>query len=143
MHTRRDLLALGAVASASLVFGAAPVAAHGASHKKGTAHPKGGAHHVEGKEVTLTGEVVDIVCYLQHPESGRGDDHAACAKQCINKGLAAGLLSEGKLYLLMRSGHDPIVDEITPFIAKKVKMTGVVLERGGFPALVFSKIQRA
>ncbi len=123
---------------------AAPAAfADGDAHKAKqhtTKHAKKDAHAPAGPEQTLSGEIVDIVCYLQHPESARGDDHAACARQCINKGLPAALLSNGKLYLLMKPGHAPIVEDVAPLAGKQVKVTGVVIERDGMNALVIKSL---
>ncbi|MBI3088603.1 MAG: hypothetical protein HYY91_06965, partial [Candidatus Omnitrophica bacterium] len=42
--------------------------------------------HATGEQ-TLTGEVVDVFCYLSHPKDGIGKGHAGCAKKCIKSGL--------------------------------------------------------
>ena len=39
------------------------------------------------QEDTLTGEVVDVFCYLDHGAEGLGKKHASCAKKCIKNGL--------------------------------------------------------
>ena len=50
-----------------------------------------------GQEVTVTGEVVDMSCYIDH--GATGEKHAACAKKCIASGLPAGIkASDGKTY---------------------------------------------
>ena len=34
----------------------------------------------KAKDVTLTGEVLDLTCFLEH--GGKGESHASCAKSC-------------------------------------------------------------
>ena len=43
----------------------------------------------EAKEVTVTGEVLDMACYLDH--GATGEKHADCAKTCIESGLPVGI----------------------------------------------------
>lgn len=52
----------------------------------------------EGKEIVLTGEVVDSVCYLAHGASG--PTHHQCATDCAHKGIPLAIANEadGKLY---------------------------------------------
>lgn len=47
-------------------------------------------HDHAAKSGELTGEVVDITCYMDH--DSKGEKHAACAQKCIAKGLPVGLL---------------------------------------------------
>ncbi|MBI2175083.1 MAG: hypothetical protein HYU33_07805, partial [Candidatus Omnitrophica bacterium] len=51
------------------------------------------------KEETLTGEVMDVFCYLSHKEQGQGKDHASCAKKCIQSGLPVAIKVGNQLYL--------------------------------------------
>ncbi len=95
----------------------------------------------EADEHALTGEVVDLVCFMQHREDGQGAEHAACAKQCIQKGLPAGLLVGDEVYLLMGEGHDSIVDTVAALAAKRVRVEGRVIEQAGLKALVVSAIE--
>lgn len=105
------------------------------------AHAKGAHGHDEAaKSVTLVGEVIDLACYLQHPKTGQGPEHAQCARQCINKGLPAGLKVGDKLYLLLGAGHDGIVDKVAPLAGKQVTVTGSIITRDGLPALVLQSI---
>ena len=41
------------------------------------------------QNVTVKGEVIDMVCYTDSGASGK--DHADCAKTCISEGLPVGL----------------------------------------------------
>src|SRR5258706_14753837 len=59
-------------------------------------------HHMPGEKVvtkTITGEVVDMGCWLGH--AARGEKHISCATKCLNQGIPMGLLtSNGTLYLV-------------------------------------------
>ncbi|MCU1330061.1 MAG: hypothetical protein JWN34_5431 [Bryobacterales bacterium] len=69
---------------------------------------------VTGKAVTLTGEIVDMSCYLQLGK--HGDKHASCGKKCITNGQPIGLVTKaGDLYLLIDEEHDPRRDGLTAF----------------------------
>ena len=48
----------------------------------------------EKAEKEVTGEVVDMMCYVDH--GAKGEKHAACAAKCIRGGGPAGITSEGK-----------------------------------------------
>jgi len=41
------------------------------------------AKKAKAAPTSMTGEVVDLYCYMQHPESASGAEHAKCAKSCI------------------------------------------------------------
>lgn len=95
-------------------------------------------HNAQGKEVTLKGEVVDLQCYLVHPDMGQGPDHAKCAQMCMNKGLPVGFLTEeGKLYLLLGPGHDSVRSMVSA-TGETVTLKGTLIERNGMTALQLS-----
>ncbi len=94
--------------------------------------------------VTLKGEVVDLMCYLDHGAKGPG--HANCAEKCIKpkkqggKGGPVGLLTEeGTVYLVIGE-HEPINDKLTPLAATTVKLRGKLVKRGGMAMLANSEI---
>lgn len=105
---------------------------------------KGHAHGHQGAPAAapqvFTGEIMDLACYLQHPESGQGAEHAACAAQCINKGLPAGLKVGTKLYLLVGKGHDSVADKLAPLAGKQAKITGQLLEQEGLQAIIVHEV---
>jgi hypothetical protein len=57
------------------------------------------------QEIVVTGEVLDMTCYIAFNLSG--PDHAECARVCIRNGLPAGIKAQdGKVYLLIAEpGH--------------------------------------
>ncbi len=90
-----------------------------------------------GASVVLTGEVIDLGCYLADGAAGPG--HAACAKQCIENGVPVGLkVKGGKIYLLVANNippHGSLNDQLSQYAAKTVMISGVVAKRGGIRAL--------
>jgi len=94
-----------------------------------------------GKKVTVTGEVVDVSCYLQLGK--RGEGHVACGTKCIEHGEPVGLVdANGKLYLLFAEEHHPRRDgtvdlrkSLVPLLAKTVTATGMETESKGVHAL--------
>ena len=54
----------------------------------------------------VTGEVVDLSCYLHHPDTSTGSGHRKCAETCAKKGLPMGLLTSDKQVFLLLEDHD-------------------------------------
>ena len=82
------------------------------------------------EEVTVTGEVVDMVCYVDHEASGT--EHADCAQKCIEMGLPVGIKTkDGKLYLLIGE-HEPINAALAPLASKTITVKGKAVSRDGF-----------
>jgi len=94
-----------------------------------------------GKVETVTGEVVDVSCYLQLGK--RGEAHIPCGTKCITNGQPIGLLNEdGDLYILFAEEHHPRRDgevdlkpAFLPLLAKTVTVTGMSTEMKGYRAL--------
>jgi hypothetical protein len=87
---------------------------------------------------TVTGEVVDLVCYTDSGASGPG--HADCAKVCIDAGLPVGLKAQdGKTYLLV-GDHKPLNHELAPYAAKTITMKGKIVSRDGITMLENAEI---
>ena len=94
-----------------------------------------------GKVTTITGEVVDVSCYLQLGK--RGEAHIPCGSKCIEHGQPIGLLdSDDKLYILFAEEHHPRRDgkvdlkkTFAPLLAKTVTVTGMMTEMKDYRAL--------
>jgi hypothetical protein len=103
-------------------------------------------HHAPGEKAvtrTITGEVVDMGCWLGH--AARGADHVSCATKCLNQGMPMGLLtSNGTLYLvtLDHDDADPY-NRLKDMAGKDVSITGALLSRSGMKAIEASKVQLA
>ncbi len=100
------------------------------SHKKSAA-----------KEVTLTGEVVDVSCYLA--QGAKGESHKECAEACAKAGGALGILTKsGKLYVsVMPDDHKAGPDALLmDHIAETVSVKGFVRAKGGVNGIMISTV---
>ena len=88
-----------------------------------------------GKSQTITGEVVDLGCYMGH--GAKGAAHAECAVSCVANGMPMGLLTDkGTLYLLTMNHEkaDPF-NATKPLAGQMVKITGPVSTKNGVKAI--------
>ncbi|HWH69865.1 MAG TPA: hypothetical protein VNT26_10790, partial [Candidatus Sulfotelmatobacter sp.] len=69
----------------------------------------GADEKASGDTQTLKGEVVDLMCYLDH--GAKGEKHKNCAQTCIKGGGPVGLLSGDQLYLVV-GDHKPMNDQL-------------------------------
>lgn len=82
----------------------------------------------EAKTETIKGEVVDLMCYLDH--GAKGEKHKGCAQKCIEGGGPVGLLTDDKLYLVV-GDHAPMNKELAPYAGQTITLKGKVVERHG------------
>ena len=95
-----------------------------------------GAH-----DVVVTGEVLDMTCYIAYNSSG--PDHAKCARDCIRSGLPAGIKAQdGKVYLLTGQAGHSINAELADYAAKTVTIIGKQTVRDGFAQLQVEEIRK-
>jgi hypothetical protein len=85
----------------------------------------------------VTGEIVDMMCYVDH--NAMGEKHAACAEKCIKSGGPVGILSDGKAYLIV-GAHKPMNDELAPLAGKTVTLKGKMASNGGVSMLENAEI---
>ena len=86
-----------------------------------------------GDTTTVTGEVLDMACYLDH--GAHGDKHADCAKMCISSGLPVGIKSaDGTVYLLIGE-HKPANAMLADYAAKTITVRGKLATRDGMNLL--------
>jgi hypothetical protein len=94
--------------------------------------------------VTLTGEVIDLYCYMSHPASATGAEHMKCAQGCMKKGLPVGFLAaDGTVYLIIGKEHEPVNATLADWAGKKSAVTGVVQENKSMKAIEFASIAEA
>ena len=85
-----------------------------------------------GRAKTITGEVVDVSCFLQLGK--RGEAHIPCGQKCVRNGQPIGLLTDsGKLYLVVPEEHHPrrdgeasLRERFAELMAKRVTLSGMV-----------------
>ena len=95
----------------------------------------------KGHPVTLTGEVVDLSCYLQLGK--KGEAHRACGAKCVANGEPAGLLTKsGKVYMLVAEQHHPrrdgqvsIAKEMADQMGQTITVVGMLMKNGGIPTV--------
>ena len=98
--------------------------------------------HEHGKDAAaskeVTGEVVDMMCYVDH--NAVGEKHGqSCGAKCIKSGGPAGIVSEGKAYLVVGE-HKPINDQLAEYCGKNITVKGKIAERGGIAMIENAEI---
>lgn len=85
--------------------------------------------------VTLTGEILDLACYLSH--GAKGPEHASCAQKCAEMGQPIGLAAtDGKVYVLMADHADASAfTQAKSFAGRKVEIKGQVAAKDGMNGL--------
>jgi hypothetical protein len=93
------------------------------------------------KSMTVSGEVVDMACYMS--KGAHGDGHKDCATMCINQGSPMGVLtSDGKVYLLVENHDKPdAYSQAKKNAGVQVTVTGDFFERSGIQSLVVSDVK--
>jgi hypothetical protein len=134
-----SVFALSAVLAVSLSFAALAQEGQGMGMKKGESMKKDDAP----KTMTVTGEIVDMGCYMGH--GAKGQAHKECALKCIANGMPMGLLtSDGTLYVLTMSHSDADpYNNAKKMAADMVAITGPVSERSGIKSLEVDKVETA
>jgi hypothetical protein len=99
-------------------------------------------HSVAGApEILVTGEVLDMTCYIANNLSG--PDHAECARICIRNGLPVGIKAQdGKVYLLTGEPGHSVNAELADYAAKIVTIKGRQTMRDGFAQLQVEEIRK-
>src|SRR5256885_14880563 len=114
-RTLKTIFAVIVVAS----FATAPLALANDQHGKSDA----------AGEKTVTGEIVDMMCYVDH--NAVGADHGqSCGSKCIKNGGPVGIIDNGKAYLVVGE-HKPMNDELADSCGKTITLKGKLAERGG------------
>ena len=93
------------------------------------------------RPVSVTGEIVDVSCYLQLGK--RGEKHIDCGTKCVKNGQPIGIVdANNKLYILFPEEHHPrrdgkvsLRDTFASLMAKQVTVTGMLTEINGNAAI--------
>ncbi|MBI3323615.1 MAG: hypothetical protein HYZ95_04020 [Candidatus Omnitrophica bacterium] len=124
---RKVLCSLAVVGGLVWLAGSAPA-------EEGHAHQH---EHAAGMQ-TVTGEVVDLACYLS--EGAMGPGHRECAEKCIRSGLPVGIKTADKLYVAIGGEHGPANEALAPLAAKQVVAEGTVTEQDGVHLIAIKKV---
>ncbi len=96
-----------------------------------------------GKDLSFTGTVIDTGCHMSH--NSKGEKHIACATTCAKAGVPLAIVDEasGTIYLPVAVNHKNQNERLMPFIEKKVKVTGTLMEKGGMKGISLKSIEAA
>jgi hypothetical protein len=93
------------------------------------------------QEILVTGEVLDMTCYIASNLSG--PDHAECARVCIKSGEPAGIKTrDGKVYLLTGEPGHSVNAELANYAAQIVTIKGRQTVRDGLMQLQVEEIRK-
>jgi hypothetical protein len=119
-------IAVAATTIAALTFSPLAVAQE---HEHGT-------ETAASKEVT--GEIVDMMCYVDH--NAVGEKHGqSCGAKCVKNGGPVGIVSDGKAYLVVGE-HKPMNDQLAEYCGKTVTLKGKMADRGGIAMIENAEI---
>jgi hypothetical protein len=103
----------------------------------------GFAHdEAKGKPVIITGTVIDTGCYMSHDAIGA--KHTDCATMCAKNGVPLAIVdAAGKVYMPVAADHKNQNAKLMPFVEKKVKVNGTLVEKGGLAGLTIKTVEAA
>jgi hypothetical protein len=130
MFTKTIKLALLSAVVYSLAVGAA-FAQHEGHGQGDTEKSQKKRAHGGPRDGVLTGEIVDLHCFMSDPVKGRGDEHAGC----INEGQPIGFLADGEIYLVLGKGDQSAADLVAEYAGRKAIVTCKVLKHHGMKAI--------
>jgi hypothetical protein len=131
MKTTKALLTTAVAA----LFAASSLFAH-----EGEDHGKKKEDLGSGEIRKITGEVLDMACYIDH--NATGEKHIECAKTCITNGLPVGIKADdGKTYLVIGE-HKPLNSDLAQYAGKKITLEGKVAARDGIYMIENAVIQK-
>jgi hypothetical protein len=95
----------------------------------------------KGERVTVTGEVVDMWCYLEGGD--RGAAKKECATACAKAGNPIGLLDEkGNLYVTAGlKDHQPAQAMLVDKMSEQVTVSGTLVKKGGIQMIYVDTVK--
>ena len=95
----------------------------------------------KGERATITGEVVDMWCYLEGGD--RGAAKKDCATSCAKAGNPIGILdAKGNLYVAAGlKDHQPAQTLLVGKMSDAVTVTGTVVKKGGVQMIYVDSVK--
>jgi hypothetical protein len=92
---------------------------------------------------SISGEVIDLSCYLHHPETSKGPSHKKCAETCAKKGLPMGILTDDSQVFLLLEDHENPKAYATALegVAKTITVEGKKVTQGGVNGFVVEDVK--
>src|SRR5688572_25704206 len=79
----------------------------------------------DAKTMTLRGEIVEVSCFQKGVAEATGTSHLACAKECVQKGQALGVLTDGEGLIKITGDYAANkYAKLTSYIGQQVEVTG-------------------
>ncbi len=116
-----------------LLAGVARIAiSHEGEHEKG---------QQAAASVTVTGQIIDPVCFIEHGASG--PDHRSCAQACAKMGINLVFFNEkdNQIYSILPTEHANPNDKVVEFAEKHVEITGTIHKQAGYQAIEIQTIK--
>jgi hypothetical protein len=101
-------------------------------------------HPARTRNVTITGEVIDLSCRLG--QGLGGESHKMCAGVCADRGIPLAILgSDGNVYLPISPAMpgDAQNARLKPFAETQVRVTGRLVQQHGSRAIFIDTISPA
>ena len=95
------------------------------------------------EEMSWTGEVLDLACYVG--QGARGADHAGCAKTCVKSGQPMGLLTDDGTLVLLAADHkngEPY-EALKDMAGSEAVVMGTLAEKDGMKVVTVSGAKAA
>lgn len=95
----------------------------------------------EGKEMTISGTVIDLSCKFVFNQTGAA--HRMCAQVCADAGIPLAILGDdGTLYIPVSNAMPGATenDKLRGHAEHKVTVTGMVFEAGGAMAIQIASV---
>jgi len=125
-----------------LIIAVVAVSVFSDQHEKAKAEK---AEEVEqGKTMTISGELIDLVCYATSAGKNMGEGHAMCAAQCAKGGLPIGIVDKEKnIYVIVTKNHKPTNqnEDLMANMAKQVSITGKVFRLKGLHLIEMESVK--
>ena len=95
----------------------------------------------KGARVTITGEAVDMWCYLEGGD--RGPAKKECAAACAKAGNPIGILdATGQLYVAAGiKDHQPALALLIDKMSRQVTVSGTLVRKGGVQMIYIDSVQ--
>jgi len=95
----------------------------------------------KGERATISGEVVDLWCYLEGGD--RGPAKKDCATACARAGNAIGVLdAKGNLYVAAGlKDHQPARSILLNKMSDQVAVTGTLVRKGGVQMIYIESVK--
>lgn len=96
-----------------------------------------------GPSETITGEVIDLSCYLANGQEGRGPEHKECAIMCAKAGSALAILTEsGIVYFPVSPMGKNNNGKLLDYVGDNVEVTGLVVTQSGINGIKIQSIKK-